>query len=213
MELDPNPSMYDWSNLFYVGGASLLALHLVALPFIAPAFRKYCLPYVAANEIQLNMLTKALRKLNVKRVVDLGSGDGVVCIHLAKELGVKAVGYELNPWLVLFSRAWATYSGVGNLCSFQRQDLFKADISKEDGVVLFVVPSMMEPLEVKLKKEMKDNAKVFALRFPLKTWQEEYYESGPPTGGYNVNQLWVYPIQKSQKSSALPFTNPSIARR
>ena len=209
VELESKSSKYDWSNLFYFGGASLVVLHFVALPFIAPGFRKYCLPYVAANEIQLNMLTKSLRKHKIKRVVDLGSGDGVVCIHVAKELGIKAVGYELNPWLVMFSKAWATYSGVGNLCSFQRQDLFKADISKEDGVVLFVVPSMMEPLEVKLNNEMKDNAKVFALRFPLKTWQEEFYESGPPTGGYNVNQLWVYPTQKSQKSNGVHLTNPT----
>ena len=182
-----------------------MALHFVALPFAAPAFRKYCLPYVAANDIQLKMLTHSLRQHNVKRVVDLGSGDGVVCIHLAKELGIKAVGYELNPWLVVFSRAWARYSGVGNLCSFHRQDLFKADISKDDAVVLFVVPSMMDALEAKLKNEMKDGSKVYALRFPLNTWKEEHYESGPPTGGYNVNQLWVYPSPQSQMSA------PSIA--
>lgn len=180
-----------------------MALHFVALPFVAPAFRKYCLPYVAANDIQLKMLTNSLRQHNVKRVVDLGSGDGVVCIHLAKELGINAVGYELNPWLVVFSRVWARYSGVANLCSFHRQDLFKADVSKDDAVVLFVVPSMMNALEAKLKNELKEDAKVYALRFPLNTWKEEHYESGPPTGGYNVNQLWVYPSLQSQMTGAL----------
>jgi hypothetical protein len=155
---------------------------------------------LAANDIQLKMLTNSLREHNVKRVVDLGSGDGVVCIHLAKELGIKTAGYELNPWLVVFSRTWAWYSGVGNLCSFHQRDLFKADVSKDDGVVLFVVPSMMDALEEKLKNELKDDAKVYALRFPLNTWKEEHYESGPPTGGYNVNQLWVYPSRQRQMS-------------
>lgn len=213
--LDSEPHVpvgYDWSSLCYIGGASLVALHFAVLPFVAPAFRKYCLPYVAANDIQLKMLTNSLRQHNVKRVVDLGSGDGVVCIHLAKELGIKAAGYELNPWLVVFSRAWAWYSGVGNLCSFHQQDLFKADVSKDDGVVLFVVPSMMDALEAKLKDEMKDDAKVYALRFPLNTWKEEHYENGPPTGGYNVNQLWVYPSWQSQMSgvqSPAPSKQPS----
>jgi hypothetical protein len=35
--------------------------------------------------------------------VDLGSGSGVV-LTLAAELGAKAIGYELNPVLVLYSR-------------------------------------------------------------------------------------------------------------
>lgn len=204
LEVETPTNKFDWSTLFYATGASLVALHVVALPFVQPGFRKFVLPYIAANDIQLGMLTKSLRKHNVKRVVDLGSGDGVVCIHLAKELGIKTVGYELNPWLVLFSKAWATYSGVGHLCSFHRKDLFKADVSKEDGVVLFVVPSMMEALEDKLGKEMKDDSKVFALRFPLYSWIGEYYESGPPTGGYNVNQLWVYPSRNSQPTNATP---------
>jgi hypothetical protein len=182
----------DWSSLFYIGGASLLGLHFVALPFVAPAFRKYCLPYVAANEIQLRMLTNSLRKYQAKRVVDLGSGDGVVCIHIARELGIPTVGYELNPWLVAFSKLRAQYSGVGDLCSFHRRDLFSANITSEDGIILFVVPSMMDALEAKLEQEMKQSSRVYALRFPLNTWKSEHYEAGTPTGGYNVNQLWVY---------------------
>lgn len=38
-----------------------------------------------------------------KRVADLGSGDGRIVIALAEQ-GFPSCGYELNPWLVWYSR-------------------------------------------------------------------------------------------------------------
>ena len=70
-------------------GAALLALVAIPAPFLLPALRKHCLPYVAANAQQLELLEKACRRRGVKRLVDLGSGDGVVCVELAKRLGVQ----------------------------------------------------------------------------------------------------------------------------
>ena len=108
-------------------GAALLALVAIPAPFLLPALRKHCLPYVAANAQQLELLEKACRRRGVegaaKRIVDLGSGDGVVCVELAKRLGVEARGVELNPWLVYYSRYSAWREGVGHLCTFKRRPL------------------------------------------------------------------------------------------
>mmetsp|Transcript_93 Transcript_93/g.130 ORF Transcript_93/g.130 Transcript_93/m.130 type:complete len:228 (+) Transcript_93:29-712(+) len=185
----------DFAFLYYIGGAALVALHLAAIPFAAPGFRKFCLPYIAANPTQLELLTKHLRSHGARNMVDLGSGDGVVCVHVAKELGIKTVGCELNPWLVISSRLYAHYEGVSHLTEFHQQNLFKADISQTDAVCLFVVPSMMEALEKKFTKELRHDANVYAVRFPLKTWEPRTYEKGDKktqTKGYNVNQIWVY---------------------
>ena len=133
-------------------GAALLALVAIPAPFLLPALRKHCLPYVAANAQQLELLEKACRRRGVRRIVDLGSGDGVVCVELAKRLGVEARGVELNPWLVYYSRYSAWREGVGDLCTFERGDLFKADVSDCDAVALFVVPAMMADLEKKLQQ-------------------------------------------------------------
>mmetsp|Transcript_26508 Transcript_26508/g.40133 ORF Transcript_26508/g.40133 Transcript_26508/m.40133 type:complete len:228 (-) Transcript_26508:199-882(-) len=195
----------DLTFLYYMSGAALVTLHLVAIPFAAPGFRKFCLPYVAANSTQLGLLTKHLRSNGARNMVDLGSGDGVVCVHVAKKLGIKTVGYELNPWLVLSSRLYAHYEGVSHLTEFHHKDLFKGDIRKTDAVCLFVVPSMMESLEAKFMEELRNDAMVYAVRFPLKSWEAGAYEKGEKktqTKGYNVNQIWVY---------SKPFeANPSL---
>lgn len=195
LQTTPQKETSDFAFLYYMGGAALVTLHLVAIPFAAPGFRKFCLPYIAANPTQLGLLTKHLRSNGARNMVDLGSGDGVVCVHVAKELGIKTVGFELNPWLVISSRLYAHYEGVSHLTEFHQKDLFKADISKTDAVCLFVVPSMMEALEQKFTEELCHDANVYAVRFPLKTWETETYEKGEKktqTKGYNVNQIWVY---------------------
>lgn len=107
----------------------------VCWPFIAPAIRKHCLPYVPATDTQvrrvvtsrhthpaqLDHIMKACRQVSARTIVDLGSGDGRIVIRAAQE-GYKvrmhhrcsvptstekllqATGYELNPWLVLYSK-------------------------------------------------------------------------------------------------------------
>ena len=185
-------------------GAALLALVAIPAPFLLPALRKHCLPYVAANAQQLELLEKACRRRGVegaaKRIVDLGSGDGVVCVELAKRLGVEARGVELNPWLVYYSKYSAWRENVGELCTFERGDLFKADVSDADAVALFVVPAMMSDLEDKLARELPRDACVLAARFPLKTWTETHHDvHAVKSRGYNVNQLWEYELDPAAR--------------
>lgn len=55
--------------------ASGVGLLVACAPFILPALRKVCLPYVPATDRQVNNVMKLLK--NKKgRVIDLGSGDG-----------------------------------------------------------------------------------------------------------------------------------------
>lgn len=69
--------------LLGVTGAAAVGLVLVTTPFVTPALRKICLPYVPATERQItNILHMAQAvKGEGSKLVDLGSGDGrVVCI-------------------------------------------------------------------------------------------------------------------------------------
>lgn len=72
--------------LLGVTGAAAVGLVLVTTPFVTPALRKICLPYVPATERQItNILHMAQAvKGQGSKLVDLGSGDGrVVCITTA----------------------------------------------------------------------------------------------------------------------------------
>ena len=158
------------------------------MPFVLPALRAVCLPYVPATTTQLANVSKALRGRSTTThpsLVDIGSGDGRIVIQAAKD-GFAAHGVELNRWLVYFSRWSAWRGGVRGQATFARQDLWKSDMSKFNNVVIFGVDQMMNQLESKLEKELAEGSVVVACRFKFPTWKpvEEI--------GVGVDTVWRY---------------------
>ncbi|XP_078093502.1 ATP synthase subunit C lysine N-methyltransferase isoform X1 [Mustelus asterias] len=174
------------------GGASL-ALYVAAAPFVAPALRRVCLPFVPASTAQVETVLQLLRGRG-GALVDIGSGDGRIVIAAAKQ-GFQAVGYELNPWLVWYSRYRAWREGVHHNTRFYISDLWKVNFSEYSNVVIFGVPQMMQSLEGKLQSELKGNARVVACRFPFPSWIA-VHESGK-----GIDSAWLYDA-KSFKTTA-----------
>nr|XP_033785707.1 ATP synthase subunit C lysine N-methyltransferase isoform X2 [Geotrypetes seraphini] len=119
---------------------------------------------------------------------------GLVVIAAAKE-GFQAVGFELNPWLVWYSRYRAWREGVHHNTSFFMLDLWKVSFSQYTNVVIFGVPQMMLPLEKKLQTELQDNTRVIACRFPFPHWIPNH------STGEGVDTVWIYDSQTFKKAN------------
>lgn len=79
----------------------LFIIAIIALSFGAVVFRGS--PYVPSHRIDIKLALKELYPLTSKDLlVDIGSGDGIVLREAAK-IGSHAVGYEINPILVVIS--------------------------------------------------------------------------------------------------------------
>ncbi|CAH0389909.1 unnamed protein product [Bemisia tabaci] len=172
----------------YITGGTALALSVICLPFISPAFRRVCLPYVPATTTQVQNVMKALEGKSGK-VIDLGSGDGRIVISAAQN-GFSADGVELNLLLVLYSRLRALRLGLSKKTSFFRQDLWKFKITPYQNVVIFGVEEMMPELEEKCHRELHNNANVIACRFPLSSLKPSQEI------GSGIDSVWVYKIVK-----------------
>nr|XP_006013681.1 PREDICTED: protein FAM173B isoform X1 [Latimeria chalumnae]XP_006013682.1 PREDICTED: protein FAM173B isoform X1 [Latimeria chalumnae]XP_014339461.1 PREDICTED: protein FAM173B isoform X1 [Latimeria chalumnae] len=173
-----------------VGGA-LVALYAVAVPFVTPALRKICLPFVPATSAQVENVLKMLQS-RTGSVVDIGSGDGRIVIAAAKQ-GFQAVGYELNPWLVWYSRYKAWREGVHHNTKFYISDLWKVSFSQYTNIVIFGVPQMMPCLEQKLEKELQGSARVIACRFPFPQWVPDHMM------GEGIDTVWTYDTNSFKK--------------
>lgn len=182
-------------------GTLTLAAVAVATPFISPAFRRYCIPYVPATSGQialvLDQIPNAKRAGVAPKLCDLGSGDGRVVIAAAQR-GFDAVGYELNYWLVLWSRWRAWRAGVGRRARFYRADLWRTNLSQYDAVVVFGVAEMLAGLESKLAAELADDARVVACRFKLPTWAP--YASIERS---HLESVWAYRVPRVRASEPL----------
>lgn len=192
---DPKKSRWGVLITGIVGG-TLVAMYAVATPFITPALRKVCLPFVPATTKQIENVVKMLQ-CRKGSLVDIGSGDGRVVIAAAKE-GFTAVGYELNPWLVWYSRYRAWREGVQGLASFHISDLWKVTFSQYSNVVVFGVPQMMPQLAKKLELELEDDARVIACRFPFPHWTPNQ------VSGKGIDTVWVYDMRTFRESYKRP---------
>src|SRR5680860_1758140 len=82
-----------WLWLFFV---------TIAIFFGAVVFRGA--PYVPSQKFYINQALRELYPISNKDLlIDIGSGDGVV-LREASKLGARAIGYEINPFLVIISR-------------------------------------------------------------------------------------------------------------
>ncbi|XP_076054665.1 ATP synthase subunit C lysine N-methyltransferase isoform X2 [Oratosquilla oratoria] len=166
-------------------GSAAIGLSIVCAPFVAPALRKVCLPYVPATTRQVQNVLQGLRGSSGS-LIDLGSGDGRIVIAAAKEGRFRSVGVELNPWLVWYSRWKAWREGVGSSTSFVTKDLWTLHLAQYHNVVIFGVEEMMVDLEAKLDKELSEGGHIVACRFPLPSWKPV------TTIGEGIDSVWVY---------------------
>ncbi|KAF5398820.1 hypothetical protein PHET_07344 [Paragonimus heterotremus] len=174
-------------------GCGLLTSSVVYVlsAFIAPAFRRICLPYLPATTVQLNSIARLLHTAqqteqltSLGSVIDLGSGDGRVLIDLFRRPELRldqGVGVELNRPLVFYSRWNAYRMGIDrSKLLFICGDMWKTDLSKYRTILVFGVDCMMKQLEEKIKHEVLPNTFVITCRYPLpKTVPYRLIDAGP----------------------------------
>lgn len=184
------PSKASKLGLYLVGitGGVATAISVICVPFVSPAFRKICLPYVPATTQQLQNVLLALEKRSGS-LIDLGSGDGRI-VFAAAEAGFKAHGIELNAWLVWYSRLKALFSGLSPQTKFIRQNLWTYNLKNYDNVVLFGVGQMMQDIEQKFLMELQEDVTIVACRFPLPSMY------AIKVIGEGVDTVWVYKVPK-----------------
>lgn len=178
-----------------VTGGLAVGVSLVTFSFVSPALRRICLPFVPATDNQIKNVLKLCNKKQLggsgATLVDLGSGDGRIVFAAARE-GYQATGYELNPWLVLYSKVYARVQNLAQSTSFKRQDLWKVDYGQFDNVVIFGVADMMNELSIKLEEDMKDSCRVVACRFEIPRWKPvKEIQDG-------VDSAWLYTKESFQ---------------
>ncbi|XP_011497392.1 PREDICTED: protein FAM173B [Ceratosolen solmsi marchali] len=182
-EVKKKSSKFGIALATLTGGIGL-AISVITIPFITPAFRKICLPYVPSTTDQIKNIILALKGRSGS-VLDVGSGDGRIVIAAAKA-GFQADGIELNPWLVYFSKLSAINHGVSSKTLFLRKNLWKYNLEKYDNIVIFVVTEMIEDLIAKFQSELKPNCSIIVCRFPLQNYKPI------STIGEGLDTVWVY---------------------
>lgn len=123
---------------------------LIVLTFGFVVFRGA--PYVPSRRRYIKEAFSKLYPLTDKDVlIDVGSGDGIV-LRLASEFGARAIGYELNPILVIISRF---ISGRDKNVSVKLADFWLMAIPDDTTVVYaFMVTRDIKKFVKKMESEV-----------------------------------------------------------
>ena len=106
-------------------------------------------------------------------VYDLGSGDGRIPITAARRFGARGVGIDLDPKLVAQASRAAQDAGLADRVTFIEADIFEADISAATVVTLYLLTSINERLQPKLRKELRPGTRVVSHQFRMGDWPPE----------------------------------------
>jgi hypothetical protein len=132
-----------------MSGIIFFGLFLLAAAFALASFRGA--PYLPVRRRDTAPLLELAELASGHTLIDLGSGDGQL-LRAAAAQGIRGIGYEINPVLVLISRlvCWR----YRHLVTIHLGDFWQTKLPPADVVYVFLLPRYMQRLDQKLEHEL-----------------------------------------------------------
>jgi cyclopropane fatty-acyl-phospholipid synthase-like methyltransferase len=158
------------SRIFFLALELLLAAYFI---YTLIAIAKGAAPIPSRKSTVATMLD--LANLQPGEVLyDLGSGDGRILFAAAKR-GARCYGFEINPFLCLYTKVRAFLSGVRNV-SVTRENFWLQELTNADVVTAYLVPHLMERLKNKVRAELKPGTRIVLAVYPFPDWEPEAHQ-------------------------------------
>lgn len=141
-------------------------------------------------------VAEMLRLAGIKKgdvLYDLGSGDGRIPIAAAKQYGIRAIGIEIDPKLVMEAEARAREAGVSDLVHFRNEDMFRVDVSEATVVTLYLSEKLNVLLRPKLLSELRPGSRIISHDFRMGDWKPEQTVRVPWGKLYRTVYVWTVP--------------------
>ena len=139
-----------------------LIIALVAIAFAIPGIS--AAPYVPILGRDVNKLLDLSELKSGDTVVDLGSGDGYL-LRAAAKRGVKCIGYEINPAMVIISKILCYR--YRSLITIHLANFWDTKLPNANAIYVFLMPKAMDRLDHKLATELKTKTTVVSYAFPI----------------------------------------------
>lgn len=128
----------------------------------------YSAPYVGSKKQDIRDMLELADIRPGMKVLELGSGKGTLCVMSAKK-GAFALGFEINPILIVYSKILSGWHRVGDRAVFKWSDFWKQILPAETEVVyLYLLPEFMSKVWDKLECELKTGTLVISNGFVFK---------------------------------------------
>ena len=125
--------------------------------------------YVPTPQLVVDEMLLMAKINKADYLIDLGSGDGRFVITAAKKYGAKALGVDLDTYLLKIANENARKENVTDRVTFLEQNLFETDITEATVVSTYLLPEMNLRLRSKILK-LKPGTRVVAHDYNMGDW-------------------------------------------
>ena len=130
-------------------------------------------PYIPSTHGNVDEMLRLAGVSASDVVYDLGSGDGRVVIAAARDYGARGVGIDIDAALVHESIANAQRAGVAERTAFRHSDIFAVDLRAATVVTMYLLTSLVDKLEAKLRAELRPGTRIVAHDYGFTKWQPD----------------------------------------
>jgi precorrin-6B methylase 2 len=171
---------------------SLMVFFICAISYASAQERPQLdVPYVPTRP---NVVNGMLKMANLKKgdvLYDLGCGDGRIVVAAAKQYGVTAVGFDIDPERIAEANANAKAAGVSDQVKFVNTNLFTTDLSKASVITMYLLPTVNMQLRPKILA-LKPGTRIVSHAFDMGDWKPEKTEDVDGSTIY----YWTVPAKK-----------------
>jgi len=123
-------------------------------------------------------------------VYDLGSGDGRIALAAARDFGARAVGIDIDDYLIRKSAEAAQNAGLADRVRFEKQDIFTADVSEATVVTLYLSQEFNQRLRARLEA-LRPGTRIVSQRHDMGNWRPARETEVVADGRPHRIMLWV----------------------
>ena len=159
--------------------------------FVPDEESPYVAPFVPTPPDVVDRMLELAQVTRTDLVFDLGSGDGRIVMAAAGKYGARAVGFEIGPPLVSYSRRKVKDAGLEKLVQIRQQDLRTVDISPATVVIAFLSATANLQLQATMMRQLRPAARLICLNFRMGDWKPDYIDRMTDSLGFlRILYLW-----------------------
>jgi SAM-dependent methyltransferase len=161
-------------------------------------------PYVPTPHDVVAEMLKLARVGEGDLLYDLGCGDGRIAIAAARDLGARAVGFDIDPRLVELARANVAAAGVGHLVRIELADIFDLDLRPASVVTLYLLQALNDRLVPQLRR-LDPGTRIVSHQYRLRgiPHRREVSLRSREDPRHHTLFLWVAPLEEERISGGV----------
>lgn len=147
-------------DYLFIAGVVIAGLLFIGFSFVIA----FGAPFLPTLKVQTEEALDLLDLRAGQTLLELGSGDGRI-LRAAAQRGIYAVGYELNPFLVVWSML--TNWRYHRLITVRWGNYWQHKLVPTDGIYVFLLQKYMKKLDKKIIQESTMPVKLVSFAFEI----------------------------------------------